>query len=87
MASGSSGRALVPVQLPMSDGSVRTWREQAGISDAVTSHSLRHTFAQGIYERTNDVLLVKKALGHRSIASSLVYAHASEERLRAAIGG
>ena len=28
----------------------RAWRKKAGIGDAVTSHSLRHSFAQAIYE-------------------------------------
>lgn len=37
-------------------------------------HSLRHTYAMQLYERTRDILLVKKALGHRSISSTLVYA-------------
>jgi site-specific recombinase XerD len=34
---------------------------------------------------TTDVLLVKEALRHRSIASTMIYARVSEERLRAAI--
>ena len=35
---------------------------------------------------TGDVLLVKEALHHRSITSTLVYARADEERLRRALG-
>jgi hypothetical protein len=38
-----------------------------------------------IYERTGDILLVKEALRHRSIASTLVYARASEAKLRQVI--
>lgn len=64
----------------------RHWREQAGIQEAVTPHSLRHAFAMQLYRQTGDVLLVKSALGHRSITSTLVYAHASEEQVRHALG-
>ena len=33
---------------------------------------LRHRYATRLYQRTGDVLLVKKALGHRSIVSTMV---------------
>ncbi len=61
------------------------WRERAGISSPVTPHGLRHAFAMGLYARTGDVLVVKEALGHRSIASTMVYARPREERLRVAL--
>ena len=54
---------------------------------SVTStHALRHTFATNLYERTGDLLLVQRALLHRSLASTLVYARADDRRLRAAMG-
>ena len=65
----------------------RGWRERAGVQKSVTPHSLRHSFAMDLYRRCGDVLLVKRALGHRSISSTLVYAHVGEERLRAALHG
>jgi site-specific recombinase XerD len=36
--------------------------------------------------RTGDITLVQAALRHRSIASTLIYARTSPDRLRAAIG-
>lgn len=36
-------------------------------------HSLRHTFAIELYQKTKDILKVKRALGHRSIANTQVY--------------
>lgn len=36
-------------------------------------HSLRHTYAYNLYKRTKDLLLCKRALGHRSINSTMVY--------------
>ncbi len=64
---------------------IRRWREAAGVSSSVTAHTMRHTFGQRLYDRTRDLLLVKAALRHRSITSTLTYAHASEEGLRAAL--
>jgi hypothetical protein len=39
-----------------------------------------------LYQRTGDILLVKEALHHRSITSTLVYARADAERVRRAMG-
>ena len=63
----------------------RMWRQRAGVSRAVSPHSLRHTFATRLYERTGDVLIVKEALGHRAIGSTIVYAQVSQHRLRVAL--
>jgi integrase/recombinase XerC len=60
---------------------ITTWLERAGI-EGRTPHSLRHSFALSLYARTHDVLLVRTALHHRSLASTLVYAQCSDERLR-----
>ena len=38
-----------------------------------TFHSLRHTFAVAMYQRTQDVMAVKLALGHRKIDNTMVY--------------
>jgi site-specific recombinase XerC len=64
----------------------REWLKKAGITRPASPHSLRHAFATALYQRTGDVLLVKTALRHRSITSTLVYAKADVERLRKALG-
>lgn len=64
---------------------IRLWREAAGISESVTAHSFRHAFGQRLYDRTHDLLLVKAALGHRSVASTLTYARVAEGALRLAL--
>jgi len=63
------------------------WLAKAGIRGRYSPHSLRHTFATGLYARTGDVLVVQAALGHRSITSTMGYARASAERVRAAVVG
>ena len=45
----------------------------------------RALIAQDLYQRTGDILLVKTALRHRSIASTLVYARATDDRIRLAL--
>jgi integrase len=88
-------RASGPVFLARGQGRVSTrqaqrrfaqWLEKAGVRGSFSPHSLRHSFALGLYQRTGDVLLVKEALGHRSITSTVVYARADQDRLREAIG-
>ncbi|MFZ4402690.1 MAG: tyrosine-type recombinase/integrase [Pseudobdellovibrionaceae bacterium] len=37
-------------------------------------HSLRHTFAIELYQKTKDLRLVQVALGHRSITNTMIYA-------------
>jgi site-specific recombinase XerD len=63
------------------------WLGKAGVRGRFSPHSLRHTFATALYQRTHDILLVREALGHRSIASTLVYAHPDRDRLRAMVTG
>ena len=60
--------------------------EDAGIERQVSIHSLRHTFATRLYEKTGDLHLVQKALGHRQITTTEVYARVSDGALRRAIG-
>ena len=37
-------------------------------------HSLRHTFAIRLYQKTKDIRLVQVALGHRNITNTMIYA-------------
>jgi site-specific recombinase XerD len=61
------------------------WLARASVAQRASPHALRHSFATTLYRRTGDVYLVKEALKHRSIASTLVYAQANEGRLREAL--
>lgn len=61
------------------------WHSRAGAHTGVHPHALRHAFAIGLYQRTGDVLLVKEALGHRSIVSTLIYARVDAQRVRQAL--
>jgi len=57
----------------------------AGIERRLTVHSLRHTFAVRLQERTGDLRIVQAALGHRQLGTTEVYARASGGDVRRAI--
>lgn len=64
---------------------IRYWRERAQLPGHVTAHSFRHSVAQRLFDRTKDVLLVKEALHHRSVSSTMRYARTSDAAVRAAL--
>jgi len=61
------------------------WLGKAGIARNITPHGLRHTFATHLYASTSDLLLVKRALGHRDISTTEIYTHLADERLEDAL--
>lgn len=65
---------------------LKGWLAKAEVATRASPHSLRHTFATKLLDETRDVTVVQKALLHRSIASTLVYAAVSDRRVDAAIG-
>lgn len=64
---------------------VRKRLREAGIERRLTVHALRHDFASRLYARTKDLLLVQRAMDHRSVASTLVYARVADERVAEAM--
>lgn len=47
------------------------WRYYSPIRKKL--HSLRHTFAIQLYNKTRDIRLVQKALGHKYLSTTLIY--------------
>lgn len=65
---------------------VKVWAQAAGIHGNVSPHWFRHTHAMNILRTStakNPLSVVQKALGHISIASTGIYAHATREELQA----
>lgn len=50
-----------------------------------STHTLRHSAATIIYQKTKDILLVKEFLGHSSVISSQIYAHMNNEMVKEAV--
>lgn len=61
------------------------WLRKAGIAKHITPHGLRHTFATHLYAASSDLLLVKRALGHREISTTEIYTHLCDNALEDAI--
>ncbi|MDD9974353.1 MAG: tyrosine-type recombinase/integrase [Candidatus Poribacteria bacterium] len=45
----------------------------AGLNGKIATHSLRKSFAQRVYEQSNDIYLVKELLGHKNVSTTQQY--------------
>jgi len=60
---------------------------KAGITKAISPHTLRHTFATDLYRETKNIRLVQKALGHSDLGSTMIYTHIVDDELEGALKG
>lgn len=64
---------------------LRQWADAAGVTKHLTYHSSRHTFAVLLLSTGSDLYTVQRLLGHRTIATTQVYAHIIDSRKREAV--
>jgi len=62
---------------------VKKYLKMIGVNSSC--HSLRHLFATNLYNKHKDIVLVKEALGHKSIQTTLRYARKSKAEVQQAL--
>lgn len=64
---------------------IKHLRKDSEIDVDITPHTLRHTFATRVYNRTGNLRIVQTLLGHSSIKTTEIYTHVRREDLEKAV--
>lgn len=63
----------------------RTAREKAGLPDDLVLYCCRHDYGTRVLNKTGNLAVVMKTMGHRDVRAALQYQHPEIEIVRAAL--
>lgn len=79
------GKTLdVPISGTTVQKAIKAAARKAGLSPAISPHTLRHSFATGLLEAGVDLLTLSRLLGHKSFTTTMVYLHVRRPHLNSA---
>ena len=61
---------------------LKEWAIKQGINSDVHPHMLRHSFATHVLQSSGDLRAVQEMLGHANIATTQIYTHVDQQRLK-----
>lgn len=61
---------------------IKGYAKQAGFSENIKPHTLRHSVATHLLENGADIRIVQEILGHESVATTQIYTHLTNRHLR-----
>jgi len=64
---------------------IKQLKRDSEIDVDMTPHTLRHSFATRVYNKTGNLKIVQTLLGHSSIKTTEVYLHVGREDLQKAV--
>ena len=80
-----NGRGAKPMSRRTAHDVLKTAFIAAGLNGHLATHSLRKSFAQRLYEKTNDIFAVQEMLGHRNVATTQKYLGVNYANIKEAV--
>lgn len=64
---------------------IHAHEDRLGWEHRLTCHSFRHAFGTHLYENGTDLLTIKNLMGHKSLASTMIYIHLASNGASSAV--
>jgi len=61
---------------------IRLFAARAGIKKAVTSHTMRHSFATHLLEAGTNLETIRRLMGHKSLRTTQIYLHVANKAIQ-----